>query len=816
MDFNATLEQKNFHATIHSTGEKNTASNIGSGAEVFKGKQDFDLQFRTIKSSDGTLIIVQDASTLDILLGSAGTGYTQEEIEDFVGAMVTGNTETGISVTYDDLNSKLNFDATHNHTGVYEPANANIQLHIASTSNPHTVTSTQVGLGNCNNTSDLNKPISTATQTALDTKVDENLAITAATKTKITYDIKGLVTAGADATTADIADSLNKRYVTDANLTVIGNTSGTNTGDQVVITDHTALSNLNTASYTHLTATNHTDLTDAGDTTLHYHAADRNCDNHASGTTNKVYTVTEQTKLSGIAVGAEVNVNADWNSSSGDSQILNKPSIPSQYTDEMAQDAIGGMSVDTTTINVTYTDVTPELKWDVVDNTSIQKIEVVKNSGAVVSTRKQLNFIEGSNITLTIADDGVNNQADITIAGSGGSYSDELAQDAVGGMVINTATVNMTYTDLTPSLQADLNATLKTNYDTAYSHSQSNSQSHSDYLINNGDDISSGSLTLQGGTVTIGKTDTAGQIVLNNGSGATDTLTYTELVDLTDAGATTLHKHDHGGQDGLSDDDHTQYALLAGRAGGQTLIGGTGAGDDIHLQTTSNATKGTYFIDELTSNGFVKTSSSNGTLSVDTSTYLTGNQSITLSSDVTGSGTTAITTTIANDAVTYAKMQNVSATDKILGRQTTGSGDVEEITCTASGRALLDDTSTGAQKVTLGINFTKSITVESPTSSEDISMFFTDIAITIVQAMAVLVGSATPSVTYQVRHDTDRNATGNALLASPQAVTSTTSGQENTSFSDATIPANSFVWLETTAQSGTVASFHLTLRYTED
>lgn len=33
-------------------------------------------------------------------------------------------------------------------------------------------------------------------------------------------------------TTADISDSLNKRYVTDANLTTIGNTSGTNTGDQ--------------------------------------------------------------------------------------------------------------------------------------------------------------------------------------------------------------------------------------------------------------------------------------------------------------------------------------------------------------------------------------------------------------------------------------------------------------------------------------------------------------------------------------------------------------------------------------------------------
>lgn len=62
--------------------------------------------------------------------------------------------------------------------------------------------------------------------------VEANSPIVGATKTKITYDAKGLVTAGADATTADIADSSNKRYVTDANLTVIGNTSGTNTGDQ--------------------------------------------------------------------------------------------------------------------------------------------------------------------------------------------------------------------------------------------------------------------------------------------------------------------------------------------------------------------------------------------------------------------------------------------------------------------------------------------------------------------------------------------------------------------------------------------------------
>ncbi len=74
----------------------------------------------------------------------------------------------------------------------------------------------------------------TGLQTALDGKVDENAAITGATKTKITYDAKGLVTAGADATTADIADSNDKRYVTEAEKTKLSNTSGTNTGDQTI------------------------------------------------------------------------------------------------------------------------------------------------------------------------------------------------------------------------------------------------------------------------------------------------------------------------------------------------------------------------------------------------------------------------------------------------------------------------------------------------------------------------------------------------------------------------------------------------------
>lgn len=59
--------------------------------------------------------------------------------------------------------------------------------------------------------------------------------------------------------------------------------------------------------------------------------------------------------------------------------------------------------------------------------------------------------------------------------------------------------------------------------------------------------------------------------------------------------------------------------------------------------------------------------------------------------------------TIDNDAVSYSKIQNVTATDKLLGRVSSGAGDIEEITCTAAGRALLDDADASAQRTTLGL-----------------------------------------------------------------------------------------------------------------
>lgn len=143
-------------------------------------------------------------------------------------------------------------------------------------------------------------------------------------------------------------------------------------------------------------------------------------------------------------------------------------------------------------------------------------------------------------------------------------------------------------------------------------------------------------------------------------------------------------------------------------------------------------------------------------------------------------------------------------------------------TVDAAGEICVDTTSKTvnfhdgtAERVLVG-EYSKSITVEDPTSSEDISIFFTNKAITVTEMRAVLVGSATPSVTWTIRHGTDRSGTGAEVVTSGTTTTSTTTGSDVISFNDATIVADSFVWLETTAQSGTVDEINITIFYTVD
>lgn len=84
------------------------------------------------------------------------------------------------------------------------------------------------------------------------------------------------------------------------------------------------------------------------------------------------------------------------------------------------------------------------------------------------------------------------------------------------------------------------------------------------------------------------------------------------------------------------------------------------------------------------------------------------NGSVTTAKIADGAVTTAkasnlSTAALADGAVTYAKLQDTSASNVLLGRSSSGAGDVEEIPCTAAGRALLDDANAAEQRATLGL-----------------------------------------------------------------------------------------------------------------
>ena len=109
--------------------------------------------------------------------------------------------------------------------------------------------------------------------------------------------------------------------------------------------------------------------------------------------------------------------------------------------------------------------------------------------------------------------------------------------------------------------------------------------------------------------------------------------------------------------------------------------------------------------------------------------------------------------------------------------------------------------------------YSKSLIIENPTGAEDISYFYTEVALTATKLRAVLVGSATPSVTWTIRFGPDRSGAGTEVVTGGTVTTSTTTGSDVTVLDEPVIPAGSHVWVETTAQSGTVDSIIINLFY---
>lgn len=154
-------------------------------------------------------------------------------------------------------------------------------------------------------------------------------------------------------------------------------------------------------------------------------------------------------------------------------------------------------------------------------------------------------------------------------------------------------------------------------------------------------------------------------------------------------GVTGGDSHDHIGGDGAAiatgalADDAVTFAKMQHIAT-DSLIGrdtaGTGDPENITLNATLSMT---------------------GALALQRAA-LTGDVTATAGSNATAIAANAVVTAKILDAnVTYAKIQNVSATDKLLGRSTAGAGVIEEIALTAFARSLIDDANAAAARTTL-------------------------------------------------------------------------------------------------------------------
>lgn len=143
-----------FTLTHNSTNVRATLNNKTKSADgkTYEGATDLIRDILAATKTTAGVMTAADKTNLDNTVQGLAN-----EITNRTNAINALRTE--LKTYVDDLIADTGSDVTALETKVNN--------HIANKSNPHTVTKTQVGLGNVNNTSDANKPVSTAQATAI-------------------------------------------------------------------------------------------------------------------------------------------------------------------------------------------------------------------------------------------------------------------------------------------------------------------------------------------------------------------------------------------------------------------------------------------------------------------------------------------------------------------------------------------------------------------------------------------------------------------------------------------------------------------------
>jgi hypothetical protein len=107
----------------------------------------------------------------------------------------------------------------------------------------------------------------------------------------------------------------------------------------------------------------------------------------------------------------------------------------------------------------------------------------------------------------------------------------------------------------------------------------------------------------------------------------------------------------------------------------------------------------------------------------------------------------------------------------------------------------------------------KAVSILFPVAGDEFTLFKSIGAITVAEIDAVLRGSSTPSVTFEIHFGTDRSAAGTLVVTGGSTVTGITGGSAITALNNAAIPDANWVWLKVTAVSGTVNELAVSMEF---
>ena len=170
----------------------------------------------------------------------------------------------------------------------------------------------------------------------------------------------------------------------------------------------------------------------------------------------------DKTKLNGIAAGAEVNVNADWNATEGDALILNKPTLATVATSGSYNDLTEKPTIPTVDVNKEYVDTQLATKSDLPDYTVFDIVVEISSSGNLSISQENYNKLleklpsNAVNI-FPVRDNGVY----ISSIFGGYNVNDDnsiwlyIKQDA--GILQNSSTQISIYQDLSVNVDAGMN-----------------------------------------------------------------------------------------------------------------------------------------------------------------------------------------------------------------------------------------------------------------------------------------------------------------------------------------------------------------------